>query len=644
MTQQNVILNYSNLTEDKIREVKNKYIKLYADIINNILSIPDDKLSWNNLVEPLIQLDNSYVDTALLDMKDFYSDETIKTICFDVSTEFESWSIEQSMRKDIYAKYKYYANNIYLQEMINFNQEQKSYFCDLMISYSINGMNLPDDKFNQLKEIKKEINKLCSEFNFNLSNENYVEYINVEQLKGLPDNYIKERLQEDGSIKVTLKYPDYIPIIEYAINRDIRKYFNHLYKKRCINENTPIIEKVFNLRAELASIFDFENYSDYKLQQSMAESTHNVNDFLQKLYVQVEPLLINDLSLLQTLATLDGIDKLELYDIPYYSRIYVEKTCDFDKEQLKQYFPVEKVINGGFEIYQKLLGYTFEKIVGQELTFWHEEVELYQVINSETSELVGYFYLDLYPREGKYGHAACFPFITKSNITLPVATIACNFNKGNLSFDEVETFFHEFGHVMHHLSSISTIKSTAGFACEHDFVETPSQMFEEWCYADKTLKMMSSNIPNEMIEKLNKTRKLLQGYHYARQLLFAKFDMTIHSSMFKILGLTPAELFSQIQKDILKLDSGVNTSEPASFGHLMGGYDAGYYGYLWSLVYAKDLFSKFKSNKLLDTELGVKLRNEVLSQGSIRKSMESIKIFLERDHTSDEFIKSIYII
>ena len=641
MTQQNVILNYSNLTESKIRDVKKNYISLYTDIFNNILSIPNEKLSWNNLVEPHIKLDNSYVDNALLDMKDFYSDEKIRTICTDVSTEFESWSIEQSMRKDIYAKYKYYADNIYPQEKVNFNQEQKSYFDDLMVSYSINGMNLPDDKFNHLKEIKKEINELCSEFNLNLGNENYVEYINVEQLKGLPENYIKERLQEDGSVKVTLKYPDYIPIMEYATNRDIRKYFNFLFKRRCTHENTPIIERVFNLRANLASLFGFDNYSDYKLQQSMAESTQNVNDFLKNLYIKVEPLLINDLTLLQTLATADLIDKLELYDIAYYSRIYVEKTCDFDKEQLKQYFPVEKVISGGFEIYQKLLGYTFEKVVGQEETFWNNEVELYKVINSETSELVGYFYLDLYPREGKYGHAACFPFITKSSLTLPVATIACNFNKGNLSFDEVETFFHEFGHVMHHLSSISTIKSTAGFACEHDFVETPSQMFEEWCYTGETLKMMSTNLPNEMIDKLNNSRKLLQGYHYARQLLFALFDMTIHSSMFKNIGLTPAELFAQIQKDILKLDAIPNTSELASFGHLMGGYDAGYYGYLWSLVYAKDLFSRFKPDHLLDTQLGVKLRKEVLSQGSIRKSMESIKVFLERDPNSEEFVKSI---
>jgi len=254
--------------------------------------------------------------------------------------------------------------------------------------------------------------------------------------------------------------------------------------------------------------------------------------------------------------------------------------------------------------------------------------------------MLGYFYLDLYPREGKYGHAACFPFITKSNVSKPVATMACNFGKGELTFEEVETFFHEFGHVMHHLSSKSKIKSTASFSCERDFVETPSQMFEEWCYCEEPLKMMSVGLPIEMIDKLNLSRKLLQGYHYARQLMFGIFDMTVHSKEY-LNYLNPTQLFAKIQKSVLEMDHIDGTSEPASFGHLMGGYDAGYYGYAWSLVYAKDLFGKFKTFGLLNPELGIKLRDQVLAQGSIRKSMDSIREFLDREPSDEEFIKSI---
>ena len=646
MSKVNVLLNYSSLTEESLNKLKDSYIQSYEELVSELLKLNNSELTWSNFVQPLINHDNLNIDIALLEMKDFSTDEKIREVCSDLETEIEKWSIEQSMRKDLYLKYKYYNDN--LKEKEQLTEEQQSYLSDVIIGYKIGGMELPDDKFNELKEIKKSISELCSQFNLNLGNENYSESIDPNLLKGLPDKFIQER------DKITLKYPDVVPIMEYATNRDFRKKISTLFKSRCIEENTPLVEKVLELRVKMAELFGFENYSDYKLQQSMAESTVTVNYFLSELLNRVKPLLKKDLELLSELAKADGIDKLETHDIAYYSRLYVEKTCDFDKEQLKKYFPVDKVVSGALEIYQKLLGYTFKNITsehgesqtnfepqGKAGPYWHESVELYQVLDTNTESEIGYFYLDLYPREGKYSHAACFPFITKSEHVLPVATMACNFNKDNLTFDEVETFFHEFGHVMHHLSSESTINSTASFSCEHDFVETPSQMFEEWCYAKETLQMMSDNLPDELVDKLNLSRKLLQGYHYARQLLFAHYDMFIHSSKYARSGLKPKQIFDFLHKEILELDSSPLTSEPANFGHLMGGYDAGYYGYAWSLVYAKDLFSEFKKKGMLNSELGMKLRKEVLSKGSIRKSLDSIIVFLDREPSNDEFINSI---
>ena len=633
------LLNYSNLTEEKLQNIKNEYINSYNKVIEQLLLLPDEKLTWTVLVQPVIDHDNSSIDLTLLEMKDFYVDEKIRQVCSDISLELSKWAIDESMRKDIYGKYKYYADNIYESEKTNLTNEEKVYFDDLMKSYKLKGMDLPEKEFERLKEIKKEISELCNDFNNNLGNENYSELLDEEELEGLPTKYIEDRrvkymesmesMKVNNKVKVTLKYPDIIPLMEYG-NRELRKRFCKLFKSRCL-ENTEITEKVFQLRKEIANIFNFKNYSDYKLQESMAENTTNVMNFLNDLLVKVKPLLHNDYKQLEELC--NG-HKLEMYDIAYYSRKYIEQTCNFDKKELKQYFPVDKVISGTFEIYQKLLGFTFEKVLDQNVSFWHESVELYKVTDNK---LVGYFYLDLYPREGKYGHAACFPFITKSLVNFPVATMACNFGKNNLTFDEVETFFHEFGHVMHHLSSESQIQDTASFSCEHDFVETPSQMFEEWCYCSESLKLMSDNLPDELIEKLNLSRKLLQGYHYARQLLFGIFDMKVHSNEYA----NAKELFSILQNQILELNTLQDTNEIASFGHLMGGYDAGYYGYLWSLVYAKDLFSKFKNN-LLKPELGMKLRKLVLSQGSMRKSMDSIKEFLEREPSNQEFIDSLF--
>ena len=644
MTQVNSLLNYSNLTIDMLEKIKDDYIQKYEETINQIMSIPNKDLNWSNFIQPLIDVDD--ISLTLLEMKDFYTDKYIRDKCNDISTILSQHSIDMSMRKDIYMKYKYYFDNIWPDEQNNVTNEMKTYLSNIMIDYNLKGFRLSEDKFEELKAIKKEITILCSDFQHNLGSENHIEYLSEQELEGLPSNYIKERRMENGMIKVTLKYPDYIPLMEYAMNRDVRKRFSTLFKSRCIKDNTPIIIKVFKLRADMAKLLGYNNYSDYKLVKSMAKSTDNVNIFFNYLLNKVKPLHDNDMMELQKLAS----DKLEIWDIPYYSRLYTEKTCDFDKE-LKQYFPVDTVINGAFSIYQKLLGFTFIKVTNMNHTLWHDSVEIYSVYDNNSMSLdpkdglVGYFYIDLYPREGKYSHAACFPFISKSKTKtqeiLPVATMACNFGQGNLTFDEVETFFHEFGHVMHHLSSKATISGMGSFSCEHDFVETPSQMFEEWCYMPETLCIMSINLPNELISKLNKSRKMLQGYHYARQLMFAIFDMTIHSNSYLSMGLTPSELFTKVQKEILGLDTIEGTSEPASFGHLMGGYDAGYYGYLWSLVYAKDIFSMFSPNKLLDSSLGLKLREEILSQGSMRPSLESIKIFLGREPSGEAFADSI---
>ena len=637
----NVLLNYSNLTVEKLEQIKTTYMKNYESIVQTILATPNDLLSWRNLVQPFIDLDNESVDFALLNMKDFYPDETIRENASELANELGKWEIEQIMRRDIYSKYQHYYLNQWKTESEKLTGEQNSFIQDMMIDYKIIGMDLTEDKFNKLKEIKKTISDLCSEFNQNLGNENYSENISKDELIGLPDDFINSRLQPDSTVKITLKYPDIVPIMEYCKNRELRKRMCMLFKSRCIKENTPLVSQTYKLRAEIADIFEVANYSDYKLSKSMAGSTQTVNNFLTDLLNKVKPLLLNDLDLLDKMAQQDNITKLELWDISYYSRIYVESTCDFNKEELKKYFPVSRVILGTFEIYQKLLGFNFIKLSDLTDTFWHDSVELYQVNDATSNNPVGYFYLDLYPRDGKYGHAACFPFITKSDKTLPVATMGCNFGKGTLTFDEVETFFHEFGHVMHHLSSESAIKDSASFSCEHDFVETPSQMFEEWCYFKESLELMSEQLPDEMVEKLNKSRKLLQGYHYARQLLFGHYDMYVHSAQFINDGLTPKMAFDKLQKSILLLDPIENTSEPASFGHLMGGYESGYYGYAWSLVYAKDLFEMFKEQGLLNPVLGAKLRKEVLAQGSMRKSMDSIKIFLGREPSNVSFINSI---
>ena len=244
MSAVNVLLNYCTLTEELLVTTKNAYTQSYELLISYILSISDDQLSWSNFIQPLIDHDNSNIDLTFLQMKDFSSDIKIRQLCASLETEIDKWSIEQSMRKDLYLKYKYYWNNQYQTEKETLTEEQQSYLTDIMTGYKIGGMELSDDKFDNLKEIKKTISELCSDFSLNLGNENYVENISRDQFTGLPEKFIQERQNEDGTLKITLKYPDIIPIMEYASNRDLRNKISVLFKSRCMQENTPLVEQV----------------------------------------------------------------------------------------------------------------------------------------------------------------------------------------------------------------------------------------------------------------------------------------------------------------------------------------------------------------------------------------------------------------
>jgi Zn-dependent oligopeptidase len=631
------LLNYKTLTTDILDSVLSIYISQTEELNTKILNLNKTNLSWSTLVQPSININNTYIISAFLQMKQFHPNEKIREHANNISTKLEQYSIENSMRKDIYTIVKYYYDNQYKLEQVKLSNEQRSYFEDIIKNYKHSGLDLPDDKYIRLKDIKKEISQLSSQYELNLDNYSKTFEFTKDQLDGLPDKFIKDRIS-NNIIKVTLEYPDYIPVMEYCKNRDIRKQLNYEFSRKAYDTNVELAEKIFTLRKEIASIFSVENYSDYKLFDSMADSTKTVMNFLDKIYTKVKPLLKKDIDTLLSLAQQDNITKIELYDIAYYSRIYTEKTIKINKEELKEYFPIEKTISNILMIYQQLLGYVFDDVTDEyKYTLWDDKVKLYMVKDQYTNLIKGYFYLDLYPREGKYGHAAVFPFISKSKDTLPVASMACNFDSTHMSFNELETFFHEFGHVMHHISSVSTISGTASFGCEQDFVETPSQMFEEWCYTNKTLKLMSDKIPDDIIEKIKQQRNVLQGYYYAKQLSQCYLDMNIHSKNYNH---NSFETYKKITKDILGLDIQDNTSLISSFSHLISGYDAGYYGYLWSLVYAKDLFTKFIDREL-DQSIGMLFRDTVLSQGSIRPSLESVNIFLGRKPNEDAFISSI---
>ncbi len=642
------MLDFKNITHEKLDSILRSYIEEYLKLSDTVNKTNDHELSYQVIIQNFLDLNDQFQgDLALFHMEHFHVDEEIRKHCSLVNTNLSRFMIEQSARRDQYEKFRYYYDHIFPYESVSLTSEQNTYVNECQNNYMISGFHLPNDQFEILTKHKLMISDLSTQFSWNLNSENKTMIFSENELEGLPKEWLEQHHQNDNTYQVSLKYPDYIPIMEYCSVRETRKKMFFEFNNRCFHENSQIAKDIFGLRNQLAKIMGYEKFSDFALQKMMAENSDRVMSFLAQIQTQIKPLLDQDLDDLRKIAQKDQINDndIQYYDIPYYSRIFIDKSCDFKKESLREYFTVSSVVNGMFEIYQTLFGFRFEKVLDPQ-NLWHPDVEMFSVYNTHGTQPIGHFFLDLFPRNGKYNHAAMFPFINKSAKNDPLICIACNFSpNGKLSFDEVETFFHEFGHCIHALSSECSIESLSGTNCERDFVETPSQMFEEWCYVPEIIQMMSAKpIDIITIQKLRQQRYILQGYHYARQLVFAFTDQKIHGS-YDHDDNDPQKIYLDTLREIIDIpfpeEFVKETNFIASFGHLINGYQSLYYGYLWSLVYSKELYhSLFKGNEL-NPEIGQKFRKEILSYGGSRKSIESLRIILQREPSISAFIDSI---
>jgi len=644
-------LNFSDLTTEYINNLLADYIKASTEFNNYLVSLSDDSLTWDSYIQKDLDFDARWVDKmTVFEMSAFHPDESIRETCHQCETKLSEFGIEQSMRRDLFAKFKHYYYNQYQSEKDSFAFERVRYIEEAMKTFRMNGLELSDEKYEKVKELKKQISTHSINFSQNLNNYNKEFVLTSEQLSGMKDTWLKpreilEKDSENGALtyKVNLKYPDYLPIMERCSNREIRKMILEEFNKRCFNENKSIMDCIFKLRNDLGKEFGFDLYSDYKLQNRMAKNTANVMEFLTDLKTKIKPVLDSDYQKILSVSKVDGIntfDELKPHDLSYYTRVYTEKETQLDMEEVKQYFPLEQIIRGTFNIYEVLLGFKFVDVSEKySNTFWHSDVKLFQVLNTSDDSLQGEFYLDLHPRVGKYGHAAVFPIKRGSKLFHPICIMACNFpSNENISFDDIVTFFHEFGHVMHTISSRPEISSLAGTSVARDAVECPSQMLEEWCYREKSLKVLAPSLPNDVIDKLIKQKNILQGYFNARQLTFCFIDMALHGELYD--AEDPNKLYSAFYKEILGLELAADHGFLQTFGHLMG-YDSGYYGYLYSQSFAKCMFDeKFKDHEL-DSNVGMEYRNKIIAAGNTRDFMDLMIDFLGHPPTNDAFVKSL---
>lgn len=637
-----------------VEELKRTSLQVY-DAVGKLST---EEIGYDNVIKALSDNDCVYeVNRNNVDfMQHVSADKELREASVKADKELSEFDVEMSMRQDVFD-----ALVATEQKLSGQLKPEASRYLERMIKLGKrNGLHLPKEKQDKIKEIKKRMSDLGIDFSKNLNEENTILEFTEKDLDGLPEDFIKSLDKtDDGKLKVSLKYPHYFPCMKKARNPNTRKRLEIAFNSRCVKENTEILEELVKLRHEKAQILGFPTHSSFVLDMRMAKTAEAVTTFLTDLSKKLQALKESEMKLFLEYKKeecekygyeYDG--KIHFWDFRYYMNMVEEKKYTVDHEKLKEYFPMEVVTKGLLDIYQELLSLEFKLIEGAEV--YHPDVTMYSVTDTSSGELLGYFYLDLFPREGKYGHAACFGLQPgcigpDGKRQVAVAAMEANFTKPTgdkpslLTHDEVETYFHEFGHVMHQICAQADFALFSGTSVERDFVEAPSQMLENWCWEKEPLCRMSAHykdkhpIPDDLLQKLLDSRKANAGVFNLRQILLGTFDQTIH----RLNEADTATIFSNLSQEILGFPATPGTNMPASFGHLAGGYDSQYYGYLWSEVFCMDMFySRFRKEGIMSPKVGGDYRRYILQPGGSLDASEMLRNFLGRDPQQEAFLIS----
>jgi thimet oligopeptidase len=507
------------------------------------------------------------------------------------------------------------------------------------------GVSLPALKRERAKTIFERLDKLSQDFARNVRDVNTKLAFSEAELQGVLPNALAHRARDaQGNYLFGLDYPEYDAIMNNGQVESTRKAFWTAFHQRGGKDNLALLDEAVTLRLELAQLMGDTNFADWAIKHKMAGSAQAVNRFLDDVQGRVDALERKELDELRAEKVALTGDKdavLKRWDLPFYQQRLKQSRYSVDPQEVRAQFPTDPTIAWMMKVTSTLYGVQFKP--NKSLPVWQADVRGYDVFDSASGNYLSSFYLDLFPREGKYKHAAAFPVrgVSLAAGRTPVSVLVTNFSREGFDQRELETLFHEFGHIMHGVLSRTRYVLNAGTGVKRDFVEAPSQMYEEWSRRPEALALFAQVCPSckpidpRLIERMNASRAFGKGIQYARQRLYAAWDMALHTPT----TADPMQTWIALEgKTPLGYESG--TLVPAGFGHVMGGYQAGYYGYMWSEVLALDMRSAFGAN-VMDTRVGARYRKLILENGGQRPPSELVEDFLQRKPSSAAFFKEI---
>ena len=594
------------------------------------------------------QLDR--VSSVFFNLNSAETNPEIQKIAQEVSPLLSEFSNDITLNEDLFKRVK----AVYDQRNdLELTTEEQTLLDKKYKSFSRNGANLPLDKKKRLREIDAELSKLKLQFGENVlaeTNKYEMHLTNEEDLDGLPEGEKEAAAQlakskdKDGWL-ITLDYPSYIPFMKYASNRKLRKELSIAFGSKGFHndelDNQKNIINIANLRHERANLLGYKTHAHYVLEERMAETPEKVHQFLQELLEKAKPAAEREFAELENFAKqLDKIDRLEKWDGAYYSEKLKQKLFDLDDEKLKPYFKLENVIAGVFKVATKLFGLQFEEVF--DIDKYHPDVKTYRIYDKDKN-LVSLFYADFHPRPGKRGGAWMTSYkaqYVQNGINVrPHISNVCNFTKPTaskpslLTFNEVTTLFHEFGHGLHGMLANTVYPGLSGTSVYWDFVELPSQIMENWCYEKEALELFATHyqtgevIPMELVQKIKDSATFQEGMATLRQISFGLLDMSWH-------GADPSGISNVKEQEVKAFEPTdlypecPETCMSTSFSHIFqGGYSSGYYSYKWAEVLDADAFAYFKEKGIFNQEVATKFKDNVLSKGGTEKPMELYKRF-----------------